>query len=205
MRSKWLSLPRLYAIADAAFGDPVHLAQTLFAGGARLLQIRNKQAGAGEFLFQVEAVLALAPSDAIVIVNDRTDIALISGAAGVHLGQTDLAPDEARKILGPDHIVGYSTHNLQQALEARSFPVDYIAVGPVFRTTSKANPDPVVGLDGLKQIASAVNKPIVAIGGIKLDDVPNVLAAGAHSIAVIRSLLSAADVSARTREWLEKL
>ncbi|HLH29661.1 MAG TPA: thiamine phosphate synthase [Terriglobia bacterium] len=193
-------LPRLYAIADAAFGDPVQLAEALFAGGARLVQIRNKKAGARELLQQVERVLALAPPGAQVIVNDRADVALLAGTSGVHLGQTDLPPFEARRILGPDRIVGFSTHNLQQALEADTMPVDYIAFGPIFPTSTKENPDPVVGLEMLADICRAVHKPVVAIGGITLETAPSVLKAGASSIAVIRDLLDSADVARRVRE-----
>jgi thiamine-phosphate pyrophosphorylase len=196
-------LPRLYAIADASFGDPVQLAQSLIMGGARLIQFRNKNAGAREFLGHVERVLALAPADVRIIVNDRVDIARITSAAGVHLGQTDLAPAVARTILGLDRIVGFSTHNFSQALEADKFPVDYIAVGPIFPTSTKQNPDPVVGLEGLAMIAKAVHKPIVAIGGIKLENAAEVLKAGASSIAVIRDLLDCPDVQRRTRDWIQ--
>src|SRR5262245_23449405 len=104
-------IPRLYAIADASFGDPVEIAQTLIRGGARLVQVRNKSAGARVLLEQVERILAFAPSDVRIIVNDRIDVALLSGAAGVHVGQTDLQPGAARQILGADRIVGFSTHN----------------------------------------------------------------------------------------------
>jgi thiamine-phosphate pyrophosphorylase len=196
-------LPRLYAIADASFGDPVQLAQALIMGGARLIQFRNKNAGARALLGQVESVLALAPADVRIIVNDRVDVGLITGAAGAHLGQTDLAPAAARAILGSGRIIGFSTHNLNQALEADKFPVDYIAVGPIFPTSTKQNPDPVVGLEGLVMIAKAVHKPIVAIGGIKLENAADVLNAGASSIAVIRDLLDCADVQARTRSWIK--
>ena len=196
-------LPRLYAIADASFGDPVQLAQSLIIGGAPLIQLRNKKAGAREFLDQVERVLALAPPDVRIVVNDRVDVARIAGAGGVHLGQTDLPPAAARKILGLDCIVGFSTHNLSQALAADEFPIDYIAVGPIFPTSTKQSPDPVVGLHGLATIAKAVQKPIVAVGGITLEKAAQVLKAGAHSIAVIRDLLDCADVETRTREWIE--
>ena len=196
------ALPRLYAIADAQFGDPVQLAQALIAGGARLIQIRDKNASAGEFLDRVQRVLAIAPSDAQIIVNDRSDIARIAGAAGVHLGQTDVPASAARAILGPGRIVGVSTHNLDQALEADHLPVDYIAVGPIYATTSKHNPDPVIGLKGLAQISKVVHKPIIAIGGITIEHARDVLNAGAHSVAVIRDLLSSPDVMRRTREWM---
>jgi thiamine-phosphate pyrophosphorylase len=169
--SKWHKpLPPLYAIADAAFGDPVQLAEALFSGGARLVQIRNKKASARELLQQVESVLAIAPSDAKVVVNDRVDVALISGAAGVHLGRTDLPPVAARQILGPERIVGFSTHNMEQALAADKLPVDYIAVGPIFATASKENPDPVVGVEELARIVQSVQKPVVAIGGVTLEN-----------------------------------
>jgi len=196
-------LPRLYAIADASFGDPVQLAQSLTIGGARLIQLRNKKAGAREFLDQVERVLALAPHDVRIIVNDRVDVARIAGARGVHLGQTDVPPAAAREILGFDCIIGFSTHNLSQALEADKFPIDYIAVGPIFPTSTKQNPDPVVGLHGLAAIAKAVHKPIVAVGGITLENAAEVLKAGAHSIAVIRDLLDCADVEARAHSWID--
>src|SRR5215469_6411270 len=161
-------LCRLYAIADASFGDCVRLAEALFAGGARFVQVRNKKAGSREFLDQVERILSFAPSDGRVIVNDRVDVALLSGAAGVHLGQTDLPPAAARLLLGPGRIIGFSTHNLEQAMEADSLPVDYIAVGPVFATSTKENPDPIVGVEALAQICGAVRKPVVAVGGITL-------------------------------------
>jgi thiamine-phosphate pyrophosphorylase len=196
-------LPRLYAIADASFGDPVQLADSLISGGAKCIQLRNKNAGAREFLNQVERVLALVPADIRIIVNDRVDIARIAGAAGVHLGQTDLAPRAARTILGSGRIIGFSTHNLSQAIEAHQLPIDYIAVGPIFPTSTKQNADPAIGLEGLARIARAVHKPIVAIGGIKLEAAAEVLKAGAQSVAVIRDLLGCADVRRRTGEWIE--
>jgi thiamine-phosphate pyrophosphorylase len=198
-------LPRLYAIADASFGDPVELAEALFAGGARLLQVRNKRAGARDLLYQVERILAMAPPDAKVIVNDRVDVAMIAGSAGVHLGQTDLPPAAARQILGPGRIVGFSTHNIEQALEAEKLPIDYIAVGPIFATTTKENPDPVVGLETLAKICNTIGKPVVAIGGIKLTNVADVLNAGAGSVAVIGDLLGSRDVAVRTNGWLNEL
>ena len=195
--------PRLYAIADASFGDPSQLAHALFDGGVRLLQVRNKEASARTLFDQVEEIIKMAPADARVIVNDRVDIARTAGAAGVHLGQNDLPAAAARYILGNDSIVGFSTHNLPQALEANSLPVDYVAVGPIFATSTKPNADPVVGLDGLASICKVVQKPVVAIGGIQLENVRAVFDAGAHSVAVIRGLLSASDIEARVRQWIE--
>ena len=190
---------RFYAIVDASFGDCVRLAEAFFTGGARLVQVRNKKAGTREFLSQVERILSFAPSDGRVIVNDRVDVALLAGAAGVHLGQTDLPPAAARQILGSGRIIGFSTHNLEQAVEADSLPVDYLAVGPVFATSTKDNPDPVVGIEKLAIICRAVKKPVVAIGGITLDNAKAALSAGAASVAVIRDLLAHEDVAQRTR------
>ena len=199
------SLRRLYAISDASFGDPVSLAQALFDGGARLVQVRNKKASARSLFNQVESILKRAPADASVIVNDRVDVARITGAAGVHLGQSDIGVVEARRILGPDQIIGFSTHNLEQALAASKLPADYIAVGPIFPTSTKLDAEPVVGLEKLATICKAVQKPVVAIGGIRLENAAEVLAAGPHSIAVVSDLLSAADIRARVREWINQL
>jgi thiamine-phosphate pyrophosphorylase len=198
-------LPRLYAIADASFGDPVILAKALFDGGARLVQLRNKKAGARELLEQVERILASAPDDARVIVNDRADVARIAGAAGVHLGQADLPPVVVRGILGADGIVGFSTHNLEQAFAAEMMSPDYIAVGPIFRTSTKENADPVVGLENLAAICRAIRTPVVAIGGIQLENAREVIEAGAASIAVISDLLRATNVVMRTRQWIDKV
>jgi thiamine-phosphate pyrophosphorylase len=198
-------MPRLYAVADQTFGDPAELARALFSGGARLVQIRDKTATAQTLLASVEEALKSAPPGARVIVNDRSDVARLAGAAGVHLGQQDLSPALARRTLAPGQIVGYSTHSLSQALQADVEPVDYIAVGPVFATTTKANPDPVVGLDRLREICSKVTKPVVAIGGITLETAGDVLACGATSVAVIGDLLKHGNVAARTREWVNHL
>jgi thiamine-phosphate pyrophosphorylase len=197
-----ISLPRLYAIADAAFGNPVILARELFDGGARLVQIRNKNASAREFFDQVIAVLEFAPADSHVIVNDRADVALLSGAGGVHLGQTDLPPQRIRKILSGNQIIGYSTHSSRQALDAEALPVDYIAAGPVFPTSTKSDVDPVIGLNGLREICSRAGRPVVAIGGITMENARDVFACGAASVAVISDLLKSHDVALRTEEWL---
>jgi thiamine-phosphate pyrophosphorylase len=197
-----ISLPRLYAIADAAFVNPVILARELFDGGARLVQIRNKNASAREFFDQVIAVLEFAPADSHVIVNDRADVALLSGAGGVHLGQTDLPPQRIRKILSGNQIIGYSTHSSRQALDAEALPVDYIAAGPVFPTSTKSDVDPVIGLNGLREICSRAGRPVVAIGGITMENARDVFACGAASVAVISDLLKSHHVARRTEEWL---
>jgi len=139
----------------------------------------------------------------MVIVNDRADVALISGAAGVHLGQTDLPPVAARQILGPDRIVGFSTHNMEQALQADKLPVDYIAIGPIFATVSKENPDPVLGVEELARIVQSIHKPVVAIGGITLENGGGVVRAGVQSVAVIHNILSAPNIPERVREWID--
>jgi len=198
-------LPRLYTIADSSFGDPVRLAESLFEGGSRLVQVRNKTGSARELLYQVDRILSSAPEDATIIVNDRTDVTLAAGAGGVHLGQTDLPPALAREILGPNSMIGISTHSFEQASEASRLPVDYIAVGPIFSTTTKKNPDPVIGIEGLAAICKVTGKPIVAIGGIKLDRVVEVLQAGASSIAVIRDVLDTPDIAARVQHWIDVL
>lgn len=199
------SLPRLYAVADGAFGDPVHLAKELFDGGATLVQVRHKTAASGTLAAEVEQVLRLAPPQVQVIVNDRADVARMSGAAGVHLGQEDLAPHLARMILSDDQIIGRSTHNLEQAMEADRAPVDYIAVGPVFGTATKENAAPVLGLEQLRIICARVNKPVVAIGGITLDSAEKVFDCGVASVAVIGDLLKHGNVADRTRHWVRRL
>jgi thiamine-phosphate pyrophosphorylase len=200
-----IPLPRLYAVADQTFGNPVQLAGALFGGGAQVVQVRNKTAKAQTLLAEVEAVLRAAPAGTQVIVNDRSDVARLAGAAGVHLGQQDLTPTLARTTLTQDQIVGYSTHNLEQALRADGEPVNYIAVGPIFATSTKLNPDPVVGLDRLREICSQVHKPVVAIGGITLENARDVLDCGAASVAVIGDILRHGDVTARTREWVRRV
>jgi thiamine-phosphate pyrophosphorylase len=198
-------LPRLYTFADASFGDPVRLAEALFNAGARIIQVRNKKGSARELLEQVERILSFAPHGAEIIVNDRVDVALIAGAGGVHLGQDDVPPVEARRILGLDRMIGFSTHNLEQAMQAERLPVDYVAVGPIFLTATKEKPDPVVGLENLSAICQAIRKPVIAIGGIKLENAEDVMKAGATSVAVISDVLSAPDVASRVQSWIERL
>jgi len=198
-------LPRLYTFADASFGDPVRLAEALLNAGARIIQVRNKRGSVRELLEQVERILSFAPRGVEIIVNDRVDVALISGAGGVHLGQDDVPPVEARRILGLDRMIGFSTHNLQQAMRAEKLLVDYVAVGPIFLTATKEKPDAVVGLENLSAICQAIHKPVVAIGGIKLENAEDVLKAGATSVAVISDVLSAPDVASRVQSWIERL
>ena len=199
------AVPRLYAIADGSFGDPVAVAARLFAGGAELVQLRYKKASSAVLHEQAAAIVAAAPDNARVIVNDRVDVARLAGAAGAHVGQGDLGPAQARSILGPDAVLGLSTHDERQALAAEHEPVDYIAVGPIFATKTKQETKLALGLERLAAICAAAHKPVVAIGGIKLENASDVLAAGASSVAVISDLIAHADIEGRTREFLNKL
>ena len=133
------------------------------------------------------------------------DIAIAVGADGVHLGQTDVPPEKVRTLLGEKRIIGFSTHTLKQALEADSMPVDYVAIGPVFQTASKENPDEIVGLEIVSEVRRNIAKPLVAIGGITMQSARAVIDAGADSVAVISDLLSTPRISARTRSFIDLL
>jgi thiamine-phosphate pyrophosphorylase len=208
-------LPALTAIVDAdvtaAHGWTVpDAARACLNGGAGLLQVRAKHAPSGALLAWCdEIVAAAAPFGAAVVVNDRADIARMSGAGGVHVGQDDLPPTVARRLLGPAALVGCSTHTPAQLTAALSAPIDYVAYGPVFATATKTHPDPVVGLDGLRgaaRQAAAAGVPLVAIGGITLATAPAVLDAGASAVAVIGDLLAGHEPPvARARRFLVAL
>lgn len=178
---------------------------SLAAGGATLIQLREKHLSSRMFYEEAEAALKIARSLGVtLIINDRVDIALALEAAGVHLGQTDLQPEVARALLGPKAIIGVSVHNTDQAQIALNSPVDYLAVGPVFATSSKDNPDPVLGLAGIASIRKLVDrKPLVAIGGINTGNALKVFEAGADTVALISALLSSpTEIEATTREVL---
>lgn len=187
------------------------LAEACLAGGARFLQIRAKQSPSGALLQICEQVMALArPAGAAVIVNDRADIARLSQADGVHVGQDDLDPADARRILGGFAVIGLSTHSIEQARAAARAPVSYIAVGPVFATSSKVTGYDAVGTALVREVrdlldTAGVDTPIVAIGGITLERAPDVIRAGAASVAVISDLLSGGDPAARVRDYLRTL
>ncbi len=205
-----MKLPKLYPITDARLSGLSHAEQVarLCEGGATLVQLREKRLAPREFYREaVEALRVARGQGARLVINDRADIALAIGADGVHLGQDDLRPDAARALLGDAAIVGFSTHDLRQAAEAARMPVTYIAFGPVFNTSSKENPDRVVGLEGLRRAREAVGSeiPLVAIGGITRENARSVLEAGADSVAVISALVAVDDPSSitqRTREFL---
>jgi thiamine-phosphate pyrophosphorylase len=187
-------LPKIYPITDISLSGLSHAEQCrrLIAGGAQIVQLREKKLSPREFYEAAQEALAVAEKQNVrLIINDRADIALALKAGGVHLGQDDLPPQMARELLGANELVGFSTHSVEQAVEALKFPIDYIAVGPIFATRTKENPDKIVGLEGLKSVREAIgNFPLVAIGGITLENAPEVFAAGADSIAVIGDLLS---------------
>lgn len=189
-----LTLPRLYAIADAAaFADTAALcsfAQELVAGGVTLLQYRNKSGNARLMLEQARELKRILPPQVRLIMNDRADLCLVADYAGLHVGQDDLSPVSARLVIGPDRWLGVSTHNPEQVREADATPADYLAIGPVFPTSSKEKPDPVVGLDGVRRARQLTRKPLVAIGGITCANFLPVIEAGADSVAVISDLLT---------------
>ena len=186
-------LPTIYPITDTSISGLSHRDQVrqLIDGGATLIQLREKRASPHEFFQDARAALSLAHSAGVrLIINDRVDIALAIGADGAHLGQTDMPVEAARRLLGEQAIVGFSTHNLDQVKEAVRLPIDYLAFGPIFPTATKENPDPIVGLTGLAQIKNLVGPvPLVAIGGISAHTIREVLMSGADSVAVISAVL----------------
>jgi thiamine-phosphate pyrophosphorylase len=203
-----LVLPTLYVILDAGMlTEPVgDTAKKLIKAGVKLLQYRAKNATAREFWEESRAIAEIAwGAQCTFFVNDRPDVAYLAGADGVHVGQEDLEVADAREIMGPGRWVGVSTHNLEQFREAAASSADYIAVGPVFQTSSKANPDPVVGTELLRQVRTLTDKPIVAIGGITLERAAEVIAAGADSVAVISDILKAKDPAGTAREFIRRL
>ncbi len=186
-------LPRLYPILDAScFPDAPALfaaAADLAAAGCTLLQYRNKQGTARQMLDQARQLRSrLAPSVKLIM-NDRADLCLAAAFDGLHIGQDDLSPESARRIIGPDRWLGVSTHNPEQLSEADKTTANYLAIGPVFATASKANPDPVIGLEGVRRARQLTRKPLVAIGGITRANARSVLDAGADSLAVISDLI----------------
>ena len=203
---------KLHAIADAqaagrAGWTPIDLARAFLDGGATVIQLRAKQLPSGAFLDLCDAAVALAQSyKADIIVNDRLDLALMSGASGVHLGQDDLSPADARQLLGPHAIVGYSTHTIDQIDKAMLEPASYIAIGPVFGTATKETGYDAVGLALVSAASARANgRPVVAIGGITLERAPSVIAAGASAVAVIGDLLATDDPQGRVRAYLQAL
>ena len=193
-----IQLPRLYGIVDPAFlpttEEVLGYVEALAAGGCTLLQYRNKSGNARVMLEQARALRqrlrAGGPALHVrLIMNDRADLCLAAEFDGVHVGQDDLSPDSVRAIVGPDRWLGVSTHNPGQLREADSMPADYLAIGPVFTTSSRERPDPVIGLRGVRRARELTRKPLVAIGGITRANAASVIEAGADSVAVISDLL----------------
>jgi thiamine-phosphate pyrophosphorylase len=201
-----LVFPRLYAIIDPSLLtiSELDLAEALAGSGVELIQYRNKTASSRQF-FEISRQLAkaLGPRGVRLIVNDRPDIAMLAGAGGVHVGQDDLSPEDARAICGPDRWVGISTHTLEQLAAAERTSADYIAIGPIFPTATKKNPDPVVGTELLRKARKMTKRPLVAIGGITLERAAEVYRAGADSLAVIRDLTCVPNPAVRAREYLD--
>jgi len=195
-----VTLPRLYAILDRSlFADPAGLilaARELNGGGVTLLQYRNKSGGAQEMLEEARELKRCLPTSVKLIMNDRADLCLAAEFDGVHVGQEDLSPEGARRVIGPNLWLGVSTHNPEQLREADATSADYLAIGPVFSTVSKVNPDPVVGLEGVRRARELTRKPLVAIGGITRSNARSVMEAGADSVAVISDLSCAPRESA---------
>jgi thiamine-phosphate pyrophosphorylase len=194
-----ISLPRFYPILEAScFSSPEALfgaAEELITAGVLILQYRNKSDDAHVMLAQARELRRLsrarapAPHMQELIMNDHADLCLAAAFDGVHVGQDDLSPASARKIIGLERWLGVSTHNAQQVSEADKTSADYIAIGPVFATGSKRNPDPVIRLEGVRQARTLTRKPLVAIGGITRANCLSVIAAGADSVAVISDLI----------------
>ena len=205
-----LGNPFLYPIIDTDVcrtrgRDPLALAAAYLSGGARMLQLRHKAGSSAVFLELADSLVALArPVGAIVIINDRADIARLSGAGGVHVGQDDLSPADVRKLVGDRSVVGLSTHDAAQIEAALETDATYVAVGPIFGTTTKDTGYSARGLELLSRAAGR-GKPVVAIGGITLDRVPELVAAGATGVSVISDLLVGDDPEGRTREFIARL
>jgi thiamine-phosphate pyrophosphorylase len=201
-----MKLPRFYPVLDADRISAVPAAEALLEAGARILQFRHKSFFSRKAFEEASRIADLCrEAGALFIVNDRADIAKLLDA-GLHLGQEDLAPADARRILPPPSIIGFSTHNEQQLIAADREPVDYLAIGPIFATASKQNPDPVVGLDRLRALRALTQKPLVAIGGITRAHAPEVFQAGADSVAIIGDLTpdpgTPVSLRARAEEWM---
>lgn len=203
-------LPTVYPITDTGISGISHAEQVrrLSVGGATFVQLRDKNLSPSEFYLEAQAALAIARQHRLrIIINDRVDVAAAVDADGVHLGQDDLPPIAARKLLGEKAIIGFSTHNIEQAREAITLPINYLAIGPIFETRTKNDTEPVVGLQVIRKIREiADDLPIVAIGGISAENAHEVRNAGADSVAVVSALLvDPLAIPERTRALIERL
>jgi thiamine-phosphate pyrophosphorylase len=204
-------LPKFYPILDsraaAARGmDPVAVAVQLVSAGVAILQFRHKGSVTRETFASIEKIAAVCRAAGVpLVVNDRADLAVLASAA-LHLGQDDLPPRAARRVAGSGTVIGFSTHNEAQLRAAADQPVDYVALGPIFGTASKQNPDPVVGVAELRRLRPLTDRPLVAIGGITRENARSVIDAGADSVAVIGDLFpDDGDIAARAKQWLSVL
>jgi thiamine-phosphate pyrophosphorylase len=204
-----MKLPRVYPILDTESLDGRSIALETAAaafleGGAGILQIRHKLHWSRGFFASARTVARLCrEAGAALVVNDRADFALLLDA-GLHVGQDDLPPRDARRLMGPDAVIGFSSHNMAQLCAAGGEPVDYVALGPVFATASKLNPDPVTGVEEIRRCRSLVERPLVAIGGITLENAADAWRAGADSVAVIAGLLPSPATARSLRERMEQ-
>lgn len=202
-----MKIKGLYAIIDNSIRPDLsngEIAKKVLAGGAKIVQLRGKGLSSKELLADAREIRDLTKkAGAAFIVNDRADIALLSDADGVHLGQDDLPVSEARKILGAGKLIGISTHNIEQAMKAEQEGADYIGFGPVFGTTTKADAEEAKGLQALREIKNNVKIPVVAIGGINPENTANVISAGADAVAVISAIVKADDIEGATSGLLE--
>jgi thiamine-phosphate pyrophosphorylase len=206
-----MTLPRLYPIADKATLDARGMSVGEFAremaqAGVGVLQYRDKVGTANEVLGAAAEIAAeFAGRDCLLIMNDRADLALLAGW-GVHVGHEDLAPEDARRVVGVGKVIGVSTHHEAQMIAADASAADYVAVGPVFATATKADAEPVVGLEGVRRARALTRKPLVAIGGITRENARSVIDAGADSVAVIGGLLAAGERPGKiAKDFLEIL
>jgi thiamine-phosphate pyrophosphorylase len=201
-----LRLPHIYPIIDDAYLTYDRIEETaraLIDGGAGILQLRGKGLSSAELLSAARSIRRFTKKAGVIfIVNDRVDIALLSDADGVHLGQDDMPVPAARKLLGREKIIGFSTHNVQEALAAERLPVDYISFGPLFKTGTKKDAEEPKGVPALTEVSSSVEIPIVAIGGIGEERIGEVLRSGAKSVAMISDILSATDIKGKMKRLM---
>lgn len=199
-------IPSIYPIIDNSLvssGKMEETAEAIMAGGAKIVQLRAKGFSSKEFLEAARAIRKITrDKDIIFIVNDRVDIAMMADADGVHLGQDDLPVKEARRLLGNNKIIGYSTHNIREAAEAERLHIDYISFGPIFPTKTKGDAETAKGIKGLADVRKAVDIPIVAIGGITEKNMAYVWKEGANSVAMISEILISGDVSKKVNKFI---
>jgi thiamine-phosphate pyrophosphorylase len=197
---------RLHVITDATLQarfTHIELARLAAAGGADVVQLREKRPRTTRDLVETASAImtALAGSPTCLVVDDRVDVAVAAGTRGVHLGRDDLAVAVARRLLGPDALIGGTANSLEEALRVADMDVDYLGVGPVFGTRSKANPAPTLGLEGLAAIVRAVARPVIAIGSVTVACVPAILETGAHGVAVLSAVVCHPDPTVATNEF----